>query len=129
MARIRTGGLPQKKKQVPIDPAAVGKALAHTKRGIDSGMLLNSLIENFGGPARFTAAIFAEFQAAPEGSMPRQKILEMISRLTIVVTSQSMSRNKRGEDMDDEELQDAAASLLGRLKTDEPETADPAPAS
>lgn len=125
MARIRTGGPPQHKKK--LDPQAVAKALAANPRGIDSGMLLNSLIECFGGSQRFSAAIFAEFSAAKEGSLTRTKIIEMISRLTVTVTQQEIAKPRRGEDMEDEELMASAARMLKRMSDGPARPASPAP--
>ncbi len=123
MARIRTGGLPQNKKKLDTDDIA--KALADNPRAIDSGMLLNALVECFGGPTRFAAEIFAEFKSASEGSLVRTKIIEMISRLTVVVTQQEIAKPKRGEDMDDDELVASATRLLKRM-SDGPQSDSPA---
>lgn len=125
MARIRTGGVPQKKKK--LNATDVAKALAANPRGIDSGMLLNSLIECFGGSTRFSAAIYAEFSTAKPGSLTRTKIIEMISRLTVVVTQQEIAKPKRGEDLDDDELMASAAHLLKRM-SDGPASTAPASA-
>lgn len=107
--------MPRAPKPAPPDSTAVKKAIAKTGGGVDSGMLLNSLIQCWGGPQAFARDIFAEFQSGKQGGMTRQKILEMVSRLTIVVTNQQIAKPRKPEDMSDEELVAVAASILERI--------------
>ena len=129
MARIRDGGPAKHKKK--LDPDAIAKALASNPRGIVSGLLLNSLIECFGGAGAFARAIYAEFAGSKVGSLQRTKILEMIARLTIVTTSQELAKPRRAEDMSDEELAEQAERLIRRLRTkdDGPAPAPTTPAA
>lgn len=100
----------------PLVVKDVAKALAKSKgSGIDSGGLLASLIQQWGGRDRFAKDVFGEFQVAKPGSLTRQKILEMVSRLTVQVTTQEISKPRGASEMSDEELLLAAGSLLARL--------------
>lgn len=118
MARIKTGGVPQKKKK--LDPEAIAKALAGDDRSVDSGMLLNAIIENWGGYQAFSRDIFSEYQAMKPGAMGRQKILEMVNRLTIVVTSQEIAKPRSPGDMTDEELATTARRYMAKLNDADP---------
>jgi hypothetical protein len=46
----------------------IAKAIAKGASAIDSGQLLNALIRRWGGPERFAADIFDEFQQAGRGA-------------------------------------------------------------
>lgn len=106
-------------------PDAMREAIAATGNGVDSGMLLNSLIECWGGAGAFARDIFSEYQQGKPGGLTRQKILEMVSRLTIVVTNQQIARPRKPEDMTDDELAAVAAALLGRIHDHERPPAAP----
>lgn len=97
----------------PISVDIVKSIAMGSRAGLDSSGLLNSLIRNWGGEVAFTRDVYSEFKAAKPGSMTRQRILEMISRLTITVTAQESSRPRGASDMSDEELE---ASLEARLR-------------
>jgi hypothetical protein len=104
-------------------------ALAVTRgaAAIDSGQLLNALIECWGGPSRFARDIFAEFQFAKAGSLTRQRILEMATRLTVQVTAQEIAKPKSVTDMSDAELvaqfRELVEKINGRAAGSAPETA------
>lgn len=107
--------LPDRVK-VALVPEDVARAIAAGKgAGITSEGLLTSLIEAWGGRERFAKDIFAEFQHATPGSMVRQRITEMVSRLTVQVSSQEIARPKAARDMSDEDLLATARSLLERV--------------
>lgn len=115
------------KGKAKIDPVKVAKLMAKSQGiGIDSGGLLNELIDCWGGKRAFARDIFAEYQFAQPGSLQRQRILEMISRLTVQVTSQEISRPRGAVEMSDEELLLAAEALLERLQDHGERPATPA---
>ncbi len=102
-----------------IDPQAVAKLLAKSKgSGVDTGALLNALIEQWGGVHRFAADIFAEYQNGKSGGMSRQKILEMVSRLITVVTNQQIARPRGAADMSDDELRETIEEMVMRMADD-----------
>jgi hypothetical protein len=126
MARIkvaRTGAPPQKKRGLP-PPEQIARVLGRRgTAGIDSGALLATLIEKWGGIDRFAADIMLEYQAAKPGGLTRQRILEMINRLCVVVTTQEIARPREAASMSDEDLVEAARTLVRRLGGPD----DPAP--
>ena len=126
-AAIRTKSLGPPKHKKKIDPGAVVAQLATNPKGIDSGSMLAEFIACFGGAQNFAREVYAEYEDAKPGTIVRTKIIEMIARLTQVVTAQELARPRRAEDMDDEELKDAATKLIGRMNNDAAPT-DPAAA-
>jgi hypothetical protein len=106
---------PEPKVRTKLVPATVAKALAKGTASIDSAQLLNALIECWGGPRRFAADIFAEYQAAKPGTLTRQRILEMATRLTVQVTGQDIAKPKPVSDMTQAELLASAKALLEKL--------------
>lgn len=58
--------------------------------------------------------VYKEFQQAKEGSMVRQRIIEMIARLTVQVTNQDLAKPKDKEEMTLEELEAEAAAVMAR---------------
>lgn len=113
------------KVRVKLVPEEVAKAIARGAAAIDSAQLLNALIDCWGGPSRFAKDIFAEYQNARSGTLTRQRILEMLTRLTVQVTSQEIAKPKSATDMTDAELVVAAQSLLEKIHG--PAPAGPAP--
>ena len=99
-----------------VDTQAFAKLLAKRKgSGVDTGALLNALIEQWGGVHRFASDIFAEYQQGKPGGMTRQKILEMVARLVTVVTNQQIARPRGAGDMSDDELTEAIEAMIGSL--------------
>jgi hypothetical protein len=107
----------------PELPKAVAKVLAGHKPNTDSGALLGSLIDRWGGTDRLAADIHAEFQAAPKGGMTRQRILEMMQRLVINNTNNEIGKQRNPADMSDSELAEVAMSYLKRMARDATTTA------
>jgi hypothetical protein len=93
----------------------IARAVAKGAAAIDSGQLLNALIECWGGPSRFARDIFAEYQHAKAGSLTRQRILEMATRLTVQVTAQEIARPKSATEMTDQELVDQFRVMVEKL--------------
>jgi hypothetical protein len=93
----------------------VAKVLAGSKPSTDSGALLASLIDRWGGTDRLAADIFGEFDAAPKGGMTRQRIIEMVQRLVINNTNNEIGKSRNPADMGDEELAQVAMNYLGRM--------------
>jgi hypothetical protein len=102
----------------PELPAAVAKVLAGHKANTDSGALLASLIERWGGTERLAADIYSEFDAAPKGGMTRQRIIEMIQRLIITNTTHEIGKARNPSDMSDDELAATAMNYLRRMTGD-----------
>jgi hypothetical protein len=127
MARVRNASAGAAGRLVPTD---LSKALAKSKgSGIDSGSLLSALIDIWGGPREFARDIFAEFSAAKAGSMTRQRILEMATRLTVQVTSQEIARPRTPAEMSDDELAERARVLLEKMYGPAPGPPSPAQAA
>ena len=82
--------------------------------GIDTSVLLNDLIDCFGGPSKLARAMHAEFIAAKSGSMVRTRTLEMIQRLVMANTQYELSNLKKPADMDDEEIEAEISRLITR---------------
>jgi hypothetical protein len=93
-------------------PGEIAQALAKGSAAIDSGQLLNALIECWGGPSRFARDIFSEYQQAKVGSLNRQRILEMLTRLTVQVTAQEIAKPKSATEMSTEELVDEFQKMV-----------------
>lgn len=104
------------KVKVRLVPEHIARALAKGKgAGIDSAKLLSALLDRWGGCDRFAQDIHGEFQQAKAGSMTRQRILEMISRLTVQVTSQEIAKPRSAREMSNAEILATARTLLERL--------------
>lgn len=125
MARVKTGAPALGIKRKKIDPAELVTALAKSAGGIDAGGLLESLIEQWGGRQRLAMDIFAEYKASKPGSMTRLRVIELVTRLTVVVTAQDLSRPKSAADMDEAELRRVATELIQRIQNG-PDPAAPA---
>ncbi len=111
----------------PELPAAVAKVLAGHKPNTDSGALLASLIERWGGTDRLAADIHSEFQAAAKGGMTRQRIIEMVQRLIINNTNNEIGKGRNPSDMSDEELAAVAMNYLKRMAGNAAAPAGPDP--
>jgi hypothetical protein len=110
-------GPDEKMVKVRLLPEHVAKALVRSKGvGIDSAGLLAALIDRWGGKDRFAMDIQQEFQCARPGSMTRQRILEMISRLCVQVTAQKLARPRTAREMSDAELLATARTLLEKIE-------------
>lgn len=112
--------MPRKTKTTPkidamLTTGEIARAVAKGAAAIDSGQLLNALIECWGGPGRFARDIFSEYQNAKVGSLNRQRILEMLTRLTVQVTSQEIAKPRSVTDMSDAELVDQFQAMVEKL--------------
>lgn len=87
---------------------------ASRQNGIDTSVLLNDLMDCFGGPIRLAQAIHQEFINAKPGSMVRTRTMEMIQRLVMANTQYELSNLKKPADMDDDELEREAERLLAK---------------
>lgn len=90
---------------------------ASKQNGIDTSVLLNDLIDCFGGPFSLAKAIHQEFVTAKPGSMVRTRTIEIINRLVMANTQYELTNLKKPSDMDDEELEREAARLLAKKET------------
>ena len=96
---------------------ALHKALRGSKSAVDAGLLLDELMQCWGGPARLARDMYGEFESAPKGSMIRQRLLEAIQRLIVQATDRDMGKVQRPEDMTDSDLETLAMSYVQRLST------------
>ncbi len=119
---------PARPQPQPDLPKALKAALSDRKGGIDSEQLLNALIDRWGGAERFANDIYQEFQKAPPGGMTRQRILEMMTRLTVTNTTHEIGRVIRPADMSDDELEALAMGYLARVAGAPKSGPDPGPA-
>jgi len=96
-------------------PAGVRNIIEDAKdNGIDTAVLLNDLIDCFGGPQRLAAAMHSEFVNAKPGSMVRTRTLEMIARLVSANTQYELTQLKKPSDMNDADLEDEIVRLLNK---------------
>ena len=86
--------------------------LAKDEINFDSAELLSLIVEHWGGPARLAADLRQDYLEAKPGSMTRQRIVEMISRLTVQVTQQGAARPFDPGVMSDEDIYKEAERLL-----------------
>ncbi|MBX6315912.1 MAG: hypothetical protein IRY99_23815 [Isosphaeraceae bacterium] len=100
----------------PRIPAEVKRLLAKPRRGVDSAALLNAIIEAWGGHQKLAFDAHTEYQAAKPGSMTRQRILEMITRLTVQVTTQDIAKPKDLDTMSIEDLEAEAFNLMLKMR-------------
>ena len=84
---------------------ALHKALRGSKSAVDAGLLLGELMQVWGGPARLARDMYAEFEAAPKGSMVRQRMMEAVQRLVVQATDRDQTKVMRPETMTDEDLE------------------------
>jgi hypothetical protein len=98
----------------PIEMESIQRALSAGQGGVDSGLLLQSILTNWGSIDAFGRDIYSEYQAAKPGSFVRQKILDLMTRLVIKVTDQEIAKPRKPEDMSDAELMAQARALLER---------------
>ena len=89
---------------------ALHKALRGSKSAVDAGLLLGELMQVWGGPARLARDMYAEFEAAPKGSMVRQRMMEAVQRLVVQATDRDQTKVIRPETMTDEDLEAMAMS-------------------
>ena len=86
----------------------------------DASELLGAVIDNWGGPHALAADLRQDYLSAKPGSMTRQRIVEMISRLTVQVTNQGATSVKDPISMTDEEIMSEASRLMAMIRI-EPE--------
>jgi hypothetical protein len=92
----------------------IRRALATRGQMIDSGELARNLLDVWGGPRRLAEDIFREFTKAQNGSVARQRNLEMVMRLIVTNTTHDIIRPVNPEDLSDDELAGVAAHYLER---------------
>jgi hypothetical protein len=97
----------------------IRKTLAGRGQLIDSGELAKNLLDVWGGPRRLAEDIFREYTKAPNGSVARQRNLEMVMRLIVTNTTHDIVRPVNPEDLSDGDLATVAEHYLGRIRGDE----------
>lgn len=96
-------------------PKGLARALAERKPGADSEILLNDLIEVWGGTRQLAMDIHKEFVKAAPGGMTRQRIIEMVQRLIITNTTHEIGKTYKPSDMDDDELENMAVAYMKKV--------------
>lgn len=103
-----------KKGQTEL-PSIVRDTIKGTKSPVDSSNLLAELIEIWGGPRHLARSIYEEFMAAQQGGMTRQRILEMLQRLVINVTTDDTKRPLNPAQYSTEELEMVAMEYMKKM--------------
>ncbi len=105
-----------------LDPAVI-RELSAAVPGFDRAGLLSALMDCWGGMDRLALDIYTEYNAAPKGSMIRQRILQMILA--------SISQHSNDEnvvpvgDLDDVQLRRQILRVLPDLTRMEAQDGDP----
>jgi hypothetical protein len=101
----------------------VAAQLKDTYRAVDSGQLLKDLMDRWGGTERFARDLVGEYREAKQGSLVRQKVLEMVQKLVVTNTVHQINQAERPEDLDtadiDARLQSLIARVVGRVEANE----------
>jgi hypothetical protein len=87
---------------------------AARENGIDTSVLLNDLIDCFGGPQRLARAMHAEFINAKPGSMVRTRTLEMIQRLVMANTQYELTNLRKPADMETDDIEREIQRLMSK---------------
>lgn len=114
-----------KPKSKSVDHKGLIRSLALNvdNPAVDSAGLLAAITDAWGGRVALARDVISEFKEAKPGSMPRQRILEMVSRLVIVVTNQDIARPRGAKEMTDDELNEFLELKLKRMIDNGPDTA------
>lgn len=96
---------------------ATKRLIAGKGATIDQGVFLQEIMDVFGGPRELAIAMYADYKAAPNGGLARQKFMLAIQHLIISTTQFNMTKVLRAEQLTDEELQDALGGYLERIST------------
>ncbi len=102
---------------------SIRNAIKFSEQSADSNELLSEILKVWGGPEKLAVDIKRAFDAAPDGSMIRQRYMEMIQRLVINNTKEEISNDIDPSEMSDEDLFEAANQLMLRIR-DEGEEID-----
>ncbi len=82
--------------------------------GFDRTGFLTALLEVWGGQDKLALSVYQEFYAAAKGSMVRQRILELISRL--IAQHSDSEKSVPVEELDDEALRASITHFAGMLQ-------------
>jgi hypothetical protein len=85
-------------------PESLKKALTENRINIDSGSLLNDIIDVWGGGRKIANDLHTEFQNAATGGMVKQKITELIVKLIINNTDKQLARVVPPSELSDADL-------------------------
>jgi hypothetical protein len=94
----------------------VKRVIATDNSAIDSRSLLQEILQEWGGPKALAQDIFQEFRKAKPGGMTRQSLLEMIQRLIVWNTNQSLSNPIDHSELDDEDLETIVQENLAKIQ-------------
>lgn len=82
---------------------------------IDQSVLLQDIIDSFGGPRQLAMAFVSEYHAAQPGGLARQKLLQTIQHLIISTTQFHLTKVKDETKLSDEELEKEIEEYLGKI--------------
>lgn len=102
------------KKVIEVEqfiPDNVINAITNVDPSFNSGKLLEAIIHYWGGVDKFAFSIVQEYKSTKPGTLVRQRIFEMINRLTMNV-SQHTPPSKNAEEMETEELEAAVVAAV-----------------
>lgn len=112
MPRNRT----KPKRLTDVEMRAFATAICRKRGvGVDCGTFLEAVIDHFGGLKRLAHDFVTEYQNAKVGSMQRQRMMELISRLMIYETSRRAANPTPVGQMDDEDLDLVIQGYLARM--------------
>lgn len=114
MAKKRVRKTKQVEEVEQVMTPQILKAIADVDPSFNSGKLLDSIIHFWGGVDKFAYSIVDEYKNCKPGSLVRQRIFEMINRLTMNV-SQHAPPSKNAEEMEIEELEEALTTAAGKV--------------
>lgn len=94
---------------------SVRRTVAIAEASVDSQQLLSDIIAEWGGTGNLARDIKEAFSSAPEGSMIRQRFLEMVQRLIITNTMHDLSQTSEPSAMSDSELDEVASHYITKI--------------
>lgn len=97
------------------DPSKVVELL-QADTGINVSDLLDQIITIWGGPDEFAMTIKTEHDAAPPGSVARQRLLAMIHDMVKYVTAQGLEKKDALEGAPTEDIEAVLRQMLQKAK-------------
>ena len=108
--------MPRRKRPGSSELAASIRSLIDSKNTIDTGTLLSSIVENFGGTDVLAKEMVGEYKIGKPGGLPRQKFMQMFQALVISATNASQTKIVRPAEMSDEDLEDLSNEYIGMVQ-------------
>ena len=101
------------------DPTRFVDLLGARQRGIDTDELMREITAEWGGASKLARDIREEFAAAKPGSVTRQRILEMLTRIVVQATEREHVKVRKASDMTNEELVAFVSRIMDERKPKE----------